>query len=284
MNEDRYKQEVAARRNIMVGDMAADLVHSGKLSRGDLKELLKMNPRDRTIVITEAYRKAQFLRNVLRAAEFEFDETSQKIIEGAKYNIAVCVPHMSEQTKTQWENLMAKANLQQVEGHPDANVYTHSLIGMSIADARNTFVEMAQGWRDGLITHILFIDDDVVPETSTYLLDLFNHQKEVIGGLYYKKLKNPKQKISACLKLKDGRASHVGSQEKGILPAHTVATGLCLIDIKVFDKLEPPYFKTVVTGQGNKIIDDDAYFSAKCKDAGIELWVDPTIKADHIRR
>lgn len=59
---------------------------------------------------------------------------------------------------------------------------------------------------------------------------------------------------------------------------YTLPQGFTLIRTEVFRKLIHPWF--VTTDQ----LSQDSYFSQLCREAGIKLWCDTSVKCDHVDR
>jgi hypothetical protein len=55
-------------------------------------------------------------------------------------------------------------------------------------------------------------------------------------------------------------------------------TGFMLIKREVFDKVKAPWFECYDKGMAG----EDVYFCAKCKDAGVKVWVDTALHLGHI--
>jgi GT2 family glycosyltransferase len=57
-----------------------------------------------------------------------------------------------------------------------------------------------------------------------------------------------------------------------------VGFGCCLIKASVFRNLAPPWFVYDV----GKNKGEDIYFCEKARDAGYEIWVDPSVRPRHL--
>ncbi len=155
--------------------------------------------------------------------------------------------------------------------------------GYTIGENRNYCVVQAQ--RNGS-DYLFFVDDDMVfhPETLEYLLD---HKKDVVGVNSY----------SRCLPLsstvglmdKDGKYMHPSKYSAiemkipdELFKCYFVGAGVMLIDMKVFDKIEKPYFVFTEDENGMIIHGEDGSFCEKVKKTGMEIWCDPTISVGHL--
>lgn len=155
--------------------------------------------------------------------------------------------------------------------------------GYTVAENRNYCVIQAQ--KNGS-DYLFFIDDDMT-FLPTVLEELLAHGKEVVGVNSY----------SRCLPL----ASTVGlMDEKGnykhpdrypafemkipaeLFKAYFVGAGIMLIDMKVFDRVEKPYFEFVMGKDGQIVHGEDGSFCDKVKKAGMDVWCDPEIEVGHL--
>lgn len=155
--------------------------------------------------------------------------------------------------------------------------------GFHIGENRNYCVIQAQKNQSD---YLFFVDDDMVFEKDT-LTRLLAHNKEVIGVNSY----------SRCLPLsstvglmdKDGKYMHPDKHSAiemkipdTLFKCYFVGTGVMLIDMKVFDKIEKPYFVFKSDKNGMIVHGEDGSFCEKVKSIGIDIWCDPTIEIFHI--
>lgn len=119
-------------------------------------------------------------------------------------------------------------------------------------------------------THILFVDSDMMFPDDT-LKRLLAHKKEIVG-VEYNKREFPLSLVSQPLTERSDtlyKAKHVG-------------TGLLLIDLSVFKNLKGPWFNFGRDSQGALALGEDVWFCNTARDAGYDVWVDPTIKVGHV--
>ena len=148
-------------------------------------------------------------------------------------------------------------------------------------------------------THIFFIDDDSPPFTDDAIHRLYKHNKPFVAGvtpIFRTKediidFNNPgklKDVIdlhwSAIIKNEAGKLENIGIGElpkKPFKAVRTGGTGL-LVRRDVLEKIEPPYQITTDNESHTDIkLSEDIYFSEKVRDAGFDLWVDPTVQCSH---
>jgi glycosyltransferase involved in cell wall biosynthesis len=134
--------------------------------------------------------------------------------------------------------------------------------GIGIEDNRNEIAEKAKG-----SDYLLFVDDDMVFE-PTLLQKLMESNKKVIGVA-------SKSRVGAYTVKQLGIKKPI---TQSLFQARAVGTGLMLIDMKVFDTIEKPYFK-VERYKDNKVkTGEDVYFCDKVGD----VWCDGRIDVKHI--
>lgn len=61
-----------------------------------------------------------------------------------------------------------------------------------------------------------------------------------------------------------------------------VGAGCMLFKADVFRKIPPPWFATIVSDDGSELLaTSDFYFFDKCRQYGVEVWVDATLESPH---
>lgn len=144
-------------------------------------------------------------------------------------------------------------------------------MGVDIAHNRNNLAQMAI---DGGYTHLLFVDADMIfsPDALERLLLV---DKDIIGGAYNKR-RLPREST----------VSPIGSWDIGTLiptelfKCKSIGTGFLLIQTRVFEQLEYPYFDFKY--DGNKRYGEDVAFCELATQVGYDIWCDPTIGLGHI--
>lgn len=201
--------------------------------------------------------------------------------------IATAADSMSVQTALSL-TMLVKATQSEIVLTAEQGPYTHWNRETILRDAL-----------DAGCSHLLFVDTDVsFPKNA--LDKLLVADKDVIGANYHLKqlrfLEPPRLvrnddgsghfevKIAppvATYKLADadGNPMHVpGGRESPTepFPCSAVATGLMLVKLGALDGLEAPFFYCE-DGEG-----EDVFFCRKLREAGREIWCDPTIPVAHI--
>lgn len=158
--------------------------------------------------------------------------------------------------------------------------------GKEVGDARNEIVEHALGWRGPLgerISHVLFIDDDVLVP-SHGIMQLLSHNLPIVSGLYYAKTITPQPLI-----LSHKHGGVVTDFTPGdIVPCDAHGMGVTLIARDVFEALERPWFHTT-NGRGPDQDGvpvfvhqtEDVWFLDKARRAGYQPVVDTGLFCFH---
>lgn len=134
--------------------------------------------------------------------------------------------------------------------------------------------------------YLLFIDDDMT--FPDYTLDqLLSHEKDVVGVNSYSRCLPPSSTVG--LMDKEGKYMHPDKHTawamkipEGLFEAYFVGAGVMLIDMKVFDKLEKPYFPFTSDENGMIIHGEDGSFCAKVREAGMKVWCDSSLEIGHV--
>lgn len=141
--------------------------------------------------------------------------------------------------------------------------------GYTISENRNYIV--AQALKNGS-SHLLFIDDDMVFPKDT-LNRLLEHNKEIVGINAH----------SRCLPLIDTVEPLEGQEiPKQFAKVKAVGGGILLINLSIFDKINRPWFSTIVHPFGWTEMGEDSWFCREAEKSGYDIWCDPTIEIGHI--
>ncbi len=143
-----------------------------------------------------------------------------------------------------------------------------------VHDARNKIV--AEALASGQ-DYVMFIDSDI-SFPSHAIQKLIDANKDIIGGLYYRK--QPPHLPTIAMKNGDNLTIPQNFPKKEPFKVFGVGTGFLLIKTSVFKKLTPPYF--YFGNLHGKPIGEDMYFCHKAYQAKFEVWCDPTLKLGHV--
>lgn len=152
----------------------------------------------------------------------------------------------------------------------------HFEMACDIVSARNRCVLKAQ---EANATHILFIDYDMYfpPDTIEKLL---TWDKDIIGAAYNFRSDDLK---STAVPLTSPSQVHPDTLPNEPFKCECLGAGVLLINMSVFDKLSKPWFMFGYKEDGTMLYGEDTYFCQRAiKDAGLEVWADPTLHVKHI--
>ena len=125
--------------------------------------------------------------------------------------------------------------------------------------------------------YILHLDADEVypPETPKILMNHVDNGLEVVGGLYVSRDFG----IYSAFMFKEDPFGIVPAKIKpntGLQKVDTRGMGGVMTALDVYRKIPQPWFQGVV-GHG-----EDVAFCKKCKDAGIDVWIDTDLHFGHL--
>jgi len=154
--------------------------------------------------------------------------------------------------------------------------FPHGPFSGSLADARNSLVEQAQ--MTGA-KYLLMLDTDQVYPVDT-LTKLLSHKVDVCGVRVHRRWM-PFDPI--FLRGEIGKYESVSEEEAysgDLIEIDATGTGCLLFDMKVFDKIEKPWF--AFDQVDGKPIGEDIYFCSKARKAGLRIFVDTSIEVGHL--
>jgi hypothetical protein len=152
--------------------------------------------------------------------------------------------------------------------------------GLPIDRARCDLVEQAKKLN---ASHIFFLDSDIMIPWDG-LIRLWNHKLPIVAGIYGSKHEAPGVWIEQA-KSGEGRYAAVAASHLEKFPLFTdpnivVGAGCMLVDMQVFNRLKDPYFLWT-QGREPGGVSEDFYFCEKCREAGIPIHVDTTVRVIH---
>jgi predicted SAM-dependent methyltransferase len=157
------------------------------------------------------------------------------------------------------------------------------VLNKPIAEARNEIVEYALTQN---AQYIFWLDDDVIAPPNSFLR-LYNHQKDIINGVYWSK-SSPTMPLLFRGHLEGPYWDwHVGD----LIEIDAAGNGLTLVKTDVYRKMQKdlggPWY-SVEYGSFPGIVNplpvgntEDLYFYWKAKKAGFKIWADTSIQAYH---
>ncbi len=161
------------------------------------------------------------------------------------------------------------------------------LKGFPIDVVRNAAVEIA---RERNATHILFLDSDVVPNRDDTILQLYRWRLPIVCGIYRLKRIDSSQVFPFSVYKWDPERNAFRYLTPGdippgsrLIPIEGGGLGLCLIDMRVFNVIDKPYFKWELYPWNPPPggLSEDLYFFKKVIDHGIQPYADLQVTASH---
>lgn len=149
--------------------------------------------------------------------------------------------------------------------------------GYQIDQIRNLIAEWAKHY-----DYLFSVDSDIVLPNNA-LRKMLQADKDIISGMYIQR-KTKVQTLEVYMRTDRGVVNIPYSLLENLELAEIEACGMgcALIKSDVFRKMEYPhyYYKSAI--DHSKTISEDVYFCLKAKSLGFSVWVDATIKCDHI--
>ena len=154
--------------------------------------------------------------------------------------------------------------------------------------ARNSIVQT--GLQFGL-DYLFFLDDDHIfdwqgrpdGEAYNFLHTLIDHQKDIVGCLYYHRT----GEYRPVLMKKYGEKGYTFMSDAditgGLQEVDVQGGGCMLINMKIFDRLKPPYFEPEMMTDGNSY-GTDIQLCRKAQEAGFSVWCDTSIVVGHLKQ
>lgn len=140
------------------------------------------------------------------------------------------------------------------------------------------------------MTHLLFIDSDVVPPDDA-IEQLIAADQPFITGLYPSMRQTPQGEIAkvfnAFVYADDGNGNYglvpIVGAEGGIAPIDRAGAGCLLITREVIEKVGQPWFKFQYRENGIMYFGEDIDFCKKAQDAGYQLYAHAGVKCHHFK-
>jgi GT2 family glycosyltransferase len=146
----------------------------------------------------------------------------------------------------------------------------------SIDASRNLIVEHALeiGY-----DYIMWVDSDMILPKNT-LTTLMSHDKDIVSGVYRHKLLFGKNVVAKRF-IPDKKDTYEDLtieevKEPKLIEIDGVGFGCVLTKVDIFRNIKKPWFRY------SPAMGEDIYFCRKAQKAGYKIWLDTSIKADHI--
>lgn len=206
-------------------------------------------------------------------AIYQYDQSAPRII-------LVGVPTFGA-VSIQWHGHMMQ--LQTPLNRVVRHVYVQ---GKEVGDARNEIAQQALDLVGPLgerVSHVLFIDDDVLVPPDT-IARLLAHKRPIVSGLYYAKTPAPQPLI-----LMSPQGGVLDSWDDGaVVDCFAHGMGCTLIAREVFEAVPQPWFQTtrerVTDHRGVPVFvseTEDVHFLRRAAEAGYQPCVDTGLFCFH---
>ena len=136
-------------------------------------------------------------------------------------------------------------------------------------------------------THVLFLDADMVWPTDVLVKMLAHHDKGIVCGLYVlRHAPHAPVGFAGSFRAPDSTVDqffHVELKGTDLIPCDVVGMGCTLIPVSVLDAIgERPWFAYANDDEGWPRVTEDVPFCLRAKQAGYDIWLDPTVKCGHV--
>lgn len=149
--------------------------------------------------------------------------------------------------------------------------------GLPFDHARNVCVEEALQYG---AEWLFFLDDDVIPPRDAFG-KLISHRREVVSGLYYKRLGH----IVPTMYREGSPPNPILSWKPNeLLEVDYVGGGCLAIHRSALERVARPWFKWEMDRTDlppSERLGEDCYFSKKARQAGLRIYVDTSVRCLH---
>jgi len=134
--------------------------------------------------------------------------------------------------------------------------------------------------------YLLFVDDDMTLEKDA-LDRLLSHGKEIVGVNAYSRT----LPLSTTVMMMDEKGEYKDPSKnteyamrvpEELFEVLAVGTGVALIKMEVFEKIDKPWFKFDMHKDGYMLQGEDAWFCTEARKKGYKIYCDGSLKIGHI--
>lgn len=186
----------------------------------------------------------------------------------ADLRIAVCVP--GSNWKAGFGQAVSNMCINFQRAHyqgGDKRIEVFCVSGSLLPDVRMRCVAEAAKWD---ATHMLFLDDDMTFPFDA-LQCLLRHNVPVVGANYSRR---QLPLTTTAYKADKSGPLYTRPGDTGLVEVSHLGTGIMLIDMRVFELLELPFFAFEHFNDGKQLRGEDVYFCHKLIEAGVKIYVD----------
>ena len=134
--------------------------------------------------------------------------------------------------------------------------------------------------------YLLFVDDDMILEKDA-LDRLLAHGKDIVGVNAYSRT----LPLSTTVMMMDKNGNYKDPSKhtewemrvpETLFEVLAIGTGVALIKMDVFDKIDKPWFKFDMHQDGYMLQGEDAWFCSQARERGYKIYCDGSLKIGHI--
>lgn len=189
--------------------------------------------------------------------------------------VLIAVPSLGHWHARFGQSLAAMTARFMGHGNVPKGVSVCSVVGSILPNQRSDAVKAA---RECDATHLLFIDSDM--EFPPTLLDEWlAYDKDIIAANCAIK-SFPSQPTARNKKGNKWVPVYTGPNSSGLEKVDRIGTGIMLLKMSVFDKIEQPYFEMRWLEEMQGYQGEDWCFVEKIEKAGIPIYIDHTISRE----
>ncbi len=164
---------------------------------------------------------------------------------------------------------------------PECIIYapTQDVYGFAedIAKVRNGLVH--QALMDDC-SHLIMMDTDQIYPADT-IMKMISHDADVVGALVHRRYPPFAPILYRGELHKYKNVSYEETYSGGLVEVDATGTGCILFNMEVFKAIEPPWFE-LIPGKDGRPVGEDIRFCTKLRSAGYRIYVDTSVRADHL--
>jgi hypothetical protein len=200
--------------------------------------------------------------------------------------IKICCPVYDMQT---WDQSLARACSETMKLEPSlpfqfsVNVARTTIIeeGRNMLITEDAESQALKQKLNPAFTHWLFIDHDV-GFTKTHIIQLLNHDKDIVSGAY--RPKDRPERFVAGYCNDDGKImDYAPALDKGLIPIDWAGGGFLLCKREALEKMDYPFFWKSVHIYGNRAltIGEDVYMCLNARRNLVSIFLDTGCVLNH---
>lgn len=173
------------------------------------------------------------------------------------------------------ETLRSLWNLDVPEGYKLHLEFFH---GYQIDQIRNLIGEWAKRY-----DYLFSVDADIVVPPNA-LRNMLAANKDIVSGLYIQRIPNT-HTLEVYMDTPGGGCTNVPYsmlKDRGLVEIAACGFGCALIKSVVFRNMKYPHFVYKSALNHRDTVSEDVYFCMKARDSGFKVWVDASIKCNHL--